>query len=292
MQIDPKTAIWLNILYVILSAVAAGSVHIAGLSPDVMTTVVSVCGLGAVVLNGVLHGFSSPAPGPLASPPLIPPIAKTVILLAVLLPAFWGPQPVSAQANRKTGMAVAVPCDPLHLIPGCQPTAAQATNATQGILTALAKPFADFQAAFGDDTAGAAALAVAIPGLQDGNGQACWMAMEKTAAVFKAHPMPVAQSEPGSLLPVTVPLATDLEAVRLLAMSFNQLCANPACTQVFSDVTNMVSAAGGPIAQQLPSLSSICSRIAQIPVAPPVTPAADVSGESTASPTVTPASKP
>jgi hypothetical protein len=147
-------------------------------------------------------------------------------------------------------------------------TASAAQTQVDKILAALAKPFQDLATFIGNDDTAAVALSTAIPSLQDGHGQQCWMAMQQFSAVVKAHPVPI-----------TLKIATDLEALRLSMMAANNLCANPHCTQVFADLSNGVQklavGLGGNI--PIPSLNAICSQVPQIAVAAPVTvPAAPV----------------
>lgn len=132
----------------------------------------------------------------------------------------------------------------------------------------LAKPFNDLADFINTDAADAATLATAIPGLQDGHGQQCWMAMGQFTAVIKAHP-----------IPLTLHAATDLEAFRLANMAANNLCSNVHCTQVFSDLSNAVQQVAGQIGGaivtgglQIPSLNSLCSKVPQVIVAAPAPP--------------------
>lgn len=140
-------------------------------------------------------------------------------------------------------------CDVLHLLPGCQPSKLQA---------ALAKPFQDFAALLKSDFAGAAALAVAVPGLEDGNGQACWVAMQNYSKVIEAHP-----------IPLSFQVATDFEAFRLMQLATAKLCQSKECTQVFQDAANFANAVQPGL--PLPSFGSLCAKIptiAQAPAAP------------------------
>lgn len=126
------------------------------------------------------------------------------------------------------------------------------------LMSALSKPFQDLADFIASDAAGAAALAVQVPGLQDTNGQACWRKMQDAGAVFQAHPVPV-----------TLKVMTDFEALRLLQMTSNNLCAYTPCTVVFGDATNLatsVAASVGGIltSANVPSLTAICSRIPQL----------------------------
>jgi hypothetical protein len=120
--------------------------------------------------------------------------------------------------------------------------------------SALAKPFQDIAKFIGDDADGAVSLATAVPEIQDGHGQQCWMAMASFGRIVKAHPVPL-----------TLRVMTDLEALRLLGIAANRLCANVHCTQVFADQTAMIQAAS-PIPLILPSLHDLCTKVPQIAV--------------------------
>jgi len=145
-------------------------------------------------------------------------------------------------------------------------TSSGGTRASDKLASILAKPFNDLADFINTDAADAATLATAIPGLQDGHGQQCWMAMGQFTAVLKAHP-----------IPITLHAATDLEAFRLANMAANNLCSNVHCTQVFSDLSNAVQQVAGQIGGaivsgglQIPSLNSLCSKVPQVIVAAPV----------------------
>jgi hypothetical protein len=140
----------------------------------------------------------------------------------------------------------------------------------QKVLTTLAKPFQDIADLIGDDVSEAIALSTAIPDLQDGHGQQCWIALRNFSAVAKAHP-----------LPLTGKIATDLEALRLYAISANRLCGDVHCTQMFSDFTAMAQSVATAVAGPLgslgakavtPSLQDACTKIPQIPLVDPVNP--------------------
>jgi hypothetical protein len=124
---------------------------------------------------------------------------------------------------------------------------------------ALAKPFQDIANFIGADAIGAISLATAIPELQDGHGQQCWMAMKQFGDVIKAHPVPI-----------TFHVIQDYETLRLLGMATNNLCSNVHCTQVFADATAMAQAAS-PMPLAIPSLHDLCTKVPQIAVVAPVT---------------------
>ena len=66
MQLAPKYAIWLNVLYAILTGLSAPMLQAAGIANS--EQVIAWAALIAMPLNVVLHAFSSTVPGPLAPP--------------------------------------------------------------------------------------------------------------------------------------------------------------------------------------------------------------------------------
>ena len=139
----------------------------------------------------------------------------------------------------------------------------------QRLLQQLARPFQKLADFIGADAENAIALSTAVPGIQDGHGQQCWIAARNFTAVFQAHP-----------LPLTGGAMTDLEALRLLAISSKQLCENSHCTQVFTDFKNMAitvaqtgfGAIGAAAVRGAPSLQDVCTQVPNIPMADPVSP--------------------
>lgn len=124
------------------------------------------------------------------------------------------------------------------------PAAAQApvSKPLPGIL-------AKFSSLFTSDFSGAAALAMSIPGLPDGVGARCWAhGWGPVGQVITAHP-----------LALTGQLATDVEATRLLTIALNNLCANPDCTQVFTQQANAVATLGTGITP--PSFTALCAKV-------------------------------
>jgi hypothetical protein len=98
------------------------------------------------------------------------------------------------------------------------------------------------------DVQAAIALATSVDGLPDPVGAACWKTWAGASGVLKAHP-----------LPLTLKLATDVEAARLVAMAIKKVCMDPNCSQVWNDILNQVTAlAIIPLPVQL---ASVCSRI-------------------------------
>jgi hypothetical protein len=136
------------------------------------------------------------------------------------------------------------------------------STSNAGAADLLNKPFQDLANFIGEDIDGAISLSIAIPSIQDGHGQQCFLALKVFGDVIKAHPAPL-----------TFHIATDLEALRLKQIAFNNLCGNPHCTQVFADLATTVQVAA-PVgfSVPIPSLHDICAKVPQIAVAAPVTP--------------------
>lgn len=128
------------------------------------------------------------------------------------------------------------------------------------------------------DISGAVTLSTQIPGLQDPVGNACWQQFNGIGELLKAHPSPL-----------NLKLASDWEALRLLAIGLNQVCANPNCGQMFVDATNAVSALA-PVPTGL-SLQSICAKVPVIGTSAVPTAAAPTPLVGT-TPAATPAVKP
>lgn len=142
-------------------------------------------------------------------------------------------------------------------IAATKPGAAAVPNAIE---TFLAKPFKDLADFIGADSDAAIALSTAIPELQDGHGQQCWLATRQFGEVVKAHP-----------IPLTLKAQTDLEALRLLMMAANNLCSNVHCTQVFGDLaTGVQTLAPINYSIPIPSLHDLCAKVPQIAVIAPV----------------------
>ena len=172
------------------------------------------------------------------------------LLIVAFLPCVALAVPASAQAPlprpRLTGNIVN------------DIAAATAKPTLNSVETVLAKPFQDIANFIGSDADGAVALSTAIPNIQDGHGQQCWIAMQSFGAIIKAHP-----------IPITFHVINDYESLRLLGIATNNLCSNVHCTQVFADFTAMAQAAS-PMPLAIPSLHDLCTKVPQIAVVPPV----------------------
>jgi hypothetical protein len=207
-----------------------------------------------------------------ASPIPNPPFVKTVAMIAILvLGTLVHPDPASAQLPKLRPLTGNIIND---LGSGVTDKSAAALDS---LGTALAKPFNDIANFIGADADGAVALATAIPNLQDGHGQQCWIAMQSFGAIIKAHPVPI-----------TFHVINDYESLRLLGIATNNLCSNVHCTQVFADFTAMAQAAS-PMPLALPSLHDLCTKVPQIAVVPPIPVAASTPTITDTAPAPTPA---
>lgn len=183
------------------------------------------------------------------------------IVIAILALALAGPAFAQARKDRLgvPGGIINSPSDTVAAI-----EAKQTTDITK-FLTDLA------------DISGAITLSTQIPGLQDPVGNACWLQFNGIGELIKAHPSPL-----------NLKLASDWEALRLLAIGLNQVCANPNCGQMFVDATNTVGALA-PISTGL-SLQSICAKVPVIGTSAVPTAAAPTGGiGTTTTPTPAPA---
>jgi hypothetical protein len=182
---------------------------------------------------------------------------KKIIVAATILALAASPAMAQLKKPAVTGDPIAdIKTDLGQTTHATTPSASE-----QKILSALAKPFQDLANFIGEDADGAIALSTVIPALQDGHGQQCWMATKQFADVIKAHPVPL-----------TLKVTTDLEALRLLMMASNNLCANVHCTQVFGDLaTGIQQLAPLNASIPIPSLHDLCAKIPQVAVVPPIT---------------------
>lgn len=158
-------------------------------------------------------------------------------------------------------------CDPLNLKHGCRDV--QDADSIKKLTDALSQPMKDFVAFVQGDVGSAIALAGSINGLPDGNGQACFRQLKSSGDIIKSLQDTV---DGGG----SVGVATAFEALRLLHMNAIKTCNNRACTQVFSEVSNVIAAAV-PMKTVIPNMTQICSQIPSIamePVAADAAPAA------------------
>jgi hypothetical protein len=68
--IDPRTGMWLNVMFLLFTGVAAGSVSFAGLSDPVVSMIKTYATDAAFIIsvvNAVFHAYAAPAAGPLVN---------------------------------------------------------------------------------------------------------------------------------------------------------------------------------------------------------------------------------
>lgn len=250
MNQDEIESLIVKILLMILAPLAT-KYHIDGnLLPAICADLASLAVLGygiyahwnmkKVPENSTAISTTAPMPVGSTVPPSIAAAAKVVgaLLIGFLIVHS---APAMAQPKKIPAAVPMLPCIGNTNLPiGCTPSSgsllATATTEVSTFLTQLA------------DIGGAATLSMQIPGLQDPVGNACWKQLAPVQALIKAHP-----------LPVTLKIASDIEALRLAAIAMNQVCANPNCGQMFVDATNAATAiAGVPIPV---SLGSLCAKV-------------------------------
>jgi hypothetical protein len=260
--IDPKWVFYLGIVVTIEEGIAGGSIKLAHAIPDSWIPVVdawaSILAFSGTAIMTALSAYSSKAAGPLIQPP--PPAVKVLawLILPLALVLLMG-NPAGAQ-DRSPRQGIQLP---QIRLPGQGSNETQPGAPTGGdnskFASLLDKPFQDLANFIGDDIDGAIALSTVIPSLQDGNGQQCALDLKTFGEVIKAHPAPL-----------TFKVVTDLEAFRLKQMAVNRLCASTACTVVFADITQTITALS-PMPLPIPSLHDLCSKVPTITVVAPVT---------------------
>lgn len=246
MQIDPKVALWIKIIMAVLTAITTGGLSLAGMvSPSTATQIIAYAASLLTILSIVMTAFSSSQPGPLAPPDSPAVKAATVadsvakvsaFLLACVLGSLLlgAPRAEAATAKIPARTGIANPLDPLGLL-------SKISSDIQPFITF-------FQTWTQDDLAAAVTLSTSIPSMPDPIGQACWQTFGSIGALVQAHP-----------LPVTLKLASDIEALRLLRSGVKAVCGKPECNQVFADLANMANAIN-PLAP-IPTLMSFCAKI-------------------------------
>ena len=66
--INPNVAMWLNVVFLVLTAIGAGTLSFGNLDAGTVATVKSLAADAAIIIsaiNVVFHAFSSPASGPM-----------------------------------------------------------------------------------------------------------------------------------------------------------------------------------------------------------------------------------
>lgn len=245
MNFNPRIGVIISAMAVIVSVVAflSPTAFPSYVSVGVATAIISTCAFLNIILNavnGVLHLYSSSAPGPLAppdSPAVKAAMAKDslatkaasgvvgALLIGLLALGAWSiVSPIAARAANAGADEVKVANGPVVRPPS--PFTPSAPTPAAGD---AAGPLSDLADLFASDFAGAASLATETS-IKDGNGQACWTAFGPFGELVKAHPHVF-----------TGKLATDLEAQRLLVMNARKLCDNVACQTVFTEAATAIS---------------------------------------------------
>ena len=67
MSINPNLAIWLNIAYAVIAALSIPTLNALGFAAS-SERILAWAGVIGVIINAVLHAYSSSLPGPLAPP--------------------------------------------------------------------------------------------------------------------------------------------------------------------------------------------------------------------------------
>ena len=245
MNFNPRIGVIISAMAVIVSVVAflSPTAFPSYVPVGVATAIISTCAFLNIILNavnGVLHLYSSSAPGPLA-PPDSPAVKAAMVkdalavkaasgvvgalLIGLLALGAWSiVSPTVARAANAVADEVKVANGPVVRPPS--PFIPSAPTPAAGD---AAGPLSDLADLFASDFAGAASLATETS-IKDGNGQACWTAFGPFGELVKAHPHVF-----------TGKLATDLEAQRLLVMNARKLCDNVACQTVFTEAATAIS---------------------------------------------------
>lgn len=236
MTIDPRYGVWLSIVTAIGSAlVLCGAEFTTLFGAAGSAKVLAMLGLinvAANAANAVLHMIPSQStPEAAKTFALGPKVAMFFLCLALGALAFA--QPTYAQERRGKVPEPPVKVEEVPHLGGIFP----------GTNTSIATFISNLA-----DISGAISLSTSVPGLQDPVGNACWQQFSGIGALIKAHP-----------LPLNLKAASDLEALRLLNIGLNQVCANPNCSAMFQDAMNAATAIS-PVPLPI-SLASICSKI-------------------------------
>lgn len=77
MQLNPNVAIGLNIAYVVVTGLSIPVLNTLGFTANA-PVILAWAGMGGVVINAILHAYSSSQPGPLAPPDPPAVVAATV----------------------------------------------------------------------------------------------------------------------------------------------------------------------------------------------------------------------
>ena len=296
MNCNPKIGVIFSAFAVIISVIAflSPTAFPSYVPVGVATGIISTCAFLNIIfnaVNGVLHLYSSSAPGPLAPPD--PPAVKAAIakeeaktaagvvgalligLLAFGALALDAPRAYAAGSDEAKLTRV-----PANVTPA--PWATPASSGAPGSTTGLpdAGPLSELADLFASDFASAAKLATDTS-IKDGNGQACWTAFGPFGELVKAHPHVFSGK-----------LATDIEAQRLTVIAARNLCNNVACSTVFTEaataVSKVASALPVSINVNITPVNLFAKACANVPDIQVVAPTATSTPAATPTPTATP----
>ena len=83
LEISPKLSIWINVILAVLTALSTGALSLSGIvSPEQATQIVAFAGVGATIINLIMHSYASSQPGPAA--PADPPVVIAAEKVAAL----------------------------------------------------------------------------------------------------------------------------------------------------------------------------------------------------------------
>jgi len=232
MTIDPRIGFWLGVIASLLvaSSTGAGAASLTVIfGVAIATKIAAACayfGFMCTIVVTALHGVPSANTPQAQKAFLFGPKTPVIMLVAFSgLLLFLLASPAQAQAKHEPQAEIA--------------RAGGIFGGGSDVSTFLTN-----LAAIQD----AITLSTAIPELQDPVGNACWVQFGPIQALIKDHP-----------LPLTMKVAADVEASRLLAIALNQICRNPNCSAMWQDASNVAGAISGvPIPV---TLASICAKI-------------------------------
>lgn len=298
-QINPNTAIALNIVLGVLSALSAPTIHSLGFTADT-SVILAWDGMVCLVLNGVLHGYSSSTPGPLAPPD--PPSVKAAAVLAaktasalVLLACLIGlgvlGSPPTARADgldvaqnggllgaaensftgKKPGVAPKAPAltgnPAADLQNALHPPSVSATPATNGIVAQVVA----------GNKAMLAQLSTSVDQLLTlfGTGDAAVTESLQYPAIQdgNGHDCAVAGRQFTQILhdhplAVTGDFISDLENQRIIFSAANNVCNLNQCRTVFNELSAQVSkvvssanGAAGGVVGLIPGVGTVGSAV-------------------------------
>jgi hypothetical protein len=300
MNFNPKVGVVISAMAVVISVIAflSPTAFPSYVPAAVATAIISTCAFLNIIfnaVNGVLHLYSSSAPGPLApkdsalitavtklqaddtaidtatktaATTIIAAAAKTASALLVGATvvgalAFGAPSIVRA-AEAARPVATGPIIDPLGLNKKLSGTS-MADGTAPDLFTAITDYFQQ-----GLDEA--ETLSLAVPSIQDGNGHDCAVAGQTLMSVLKVHPKLISGHA-----------AEDVEGLRITIAAFHQICDNAACQKVFSEASNAIATVGVNIT--VPIFPAFCAKLPAVTLVPPTAPVTAPAASPTPAPT-------